>query len=58
MYIIITGKVSVYYPKESYKTIKNDDRNHQRLVSISSQEAKALRTQALLKDANKGWENM
>jgi len=35
MYIVIFGKVGIFSNKENYKKVKDEDRNHQRLVAIS-----------------------
>ena len=52
MYMVIQGKVGVFYPKTCYKDVKSEDRTGQRIVAVSSREAKALRVQSLLRDQN------
>jgi hypothetical protein len=56
MYIIISGKVGVYFPKPHYKELKADERAHTRIVSLSEKEAKTLRMNAMLKEKG-GWDN-
>jgi hypothetical protein len=56
MYIIISGKVGVYFPKPNYKDVKADERANTRIVSISEKEAKTLRMNAMLKEKG-GWDN-
>jgi hypothetical protein len=55
MYIIISGKVGVYFPKPNYKDVKADERANTRIVSISEKEAKTLRMNAMLKEKG-GWD--
>jgi hypothetical protein len=55
MYIIISGKMGIFYPKVQYKEVKADERANTRIISISEKEAKALRTQQLLKEKG-GWD--
>ena len=44
----------MYFPKANYKTVKTEDRADNRLVNVSAQEAKALRTNLSLKQSD-GW---
>jgi hypothetical protein len=55
MYIIISGKVGVYFPKSNYKDVKADERANTRIVSLSEKEAKTLRMNAMLKEKG-GWD--
>ena len=54
MYIIIQGKFGMFFPKPNYKAVKLEDRTGSRLVSVSSQEARALRTNISLRTTD-GW---
>jgi hypothetical protein len=54
MYIVISGKMGVLAPKPIYKQVKSEDRGGNRIVAVSENEAKALRTTASLKEANRG----
>ena len=47
--------MGIFYPKTCYKDVKAEDRTGQRIVGVSSREAKALRVQSLLRDQNAGW---
>jgi len=54
MYIVISGKIAVMAPKPTYRAARAEDRNGNRIISVSETEAKALKTTSSLKDANRG----
>ena len=58
MYLIVQGKVGIYHPKPSYKTVQNEDRNNNRIVQVTNKEARALRTKQMLRGSNLGWHIM
>jgi signal-transduction protein with cAMP-binding, CBS, and nucleotidyltransferase domain len=52
-YVIVKGKVGIFYPSKEYNAIKEDEDSAQRLICVSAEEATALRTQEKLREFTK-----